>query len=105
MIIWVCESCLGVAANMSVLRKYLAGDIVKEFWLKTINESTESTRECPSCKSPIYDDDALSCMFCNSRLHVYDIGPLSKLNTPKGRLFAIIIALLVVAGFLLWIVL
>ena len=53
MVIWQCEDCLGVAANMSVLRKYLAGDIVKEFWLKTINESTESTRECPSCKQPL----------------------------------------------------
>jgi Zn-finger nucleic acid-binding protein len=38
---------------MSVLRKYLADDVVREFWLKTMNESTESDRGCPSCKQPL----------------------------------------------------
>lgn len=72
MIIWVCDSCLGVAANMSVLRQYLAGGIVKEFWLKTINESTQSDRKCPSCTQPLNefstskDDQRISLDLCKS---------------------------------------
>jgi Zn-finger nucleic acid-binding protein len=53
MVIWGCESCHGAAANMSVLRKYLADNIVSEFWITAIDQSTQSNRKCPSCKQPL----------------------------------------------------
>ena len=48
-VLWKCEKCSGTAANLAVLRKYLNSDIVREFWLRTISESTPSDRKCPSC--------------------------------------------------------
>jgi Zn-finger nucleic acid-binding protein len=53
MIIWGCDSCYGAAANISVLRKYLAGNIVKEFWITAIDQSAQSDRKCPCCTQPL----------------------------------------------------
>ena len=47
--LWRCEACSGVAANVAVLRRYLKDDIVKGLWLKAITESTPSDRKCPCC--------------------------------------------------------
>ena len=47
--LWLCETCAGLAVNVAVLRKYLAVEVVREFWLKATNESQLSDRKCPSC--------------------------------------------------------
>jgi Zn-finger nucleic acid-binding protein len=48
-LMWKCEVCSGMAANVSVLRNYLKGDTVKKLWLKAITASTPSNRKCPCC--------------------------------------------------------
>jgi Zn-finger nucleic acid-binding protein len=48
-LIWKCEVCSGVAANIAVLRKHLKNDTVKKLWLEAITASTPSNRRCPSC--------------------------------------------------------
>jgi Zn-finger nucleic acid-binding protein len=48
-LLWKCQLCSGVAANLAVLRKHLKGDTVKKFWLEAITASTPSNRKCPSC--------------------------------------------------------
>ena len=47
--LWLCETCAGLAVNVAVLRKYLAVEVVREFWLKATTESGPSDRKCPSC--------------------------------------------------------
>ena len=47
--LWKCEVCSGVAANLAVLRKYLQDDTVRRLWLEAITASTLSNRKCPSC--------------------------------------------------------
>ena len=48
-LLWKCQACSGVAANMAVLRKHLKSDAVKELWRTAVVGSTQSDRECPSC--------------------------------------------------------
>jgi Zn-finger nucleic acid-binding protein len=48
-LLWKCQLCSGVAANMAVLRKHLKDDTVKKLWLEAITASTPSKRKCPSC--------------------------------------------------------
>ena len=48
-LLWKCEACSGVAANIAVLRKYLKSDTVKELWRTAVTQSTPSDRGCPSC--------------------------------------------------------
>jgi len=48
-LIWKCEACSGIAANVSVLREHLKDGTVKKLWLEAITASTPSERKCPSC--------------------------------------------------------
>ena len=48
-LLWKCEACSGVAANMAVLRKYLKSDAVMGLWRTAAVESTLSERMCPGC--------------------------------------------------------
>ena len=32
--LWLCETCAGLAVNVAVLRKYLNAEMAREFWLK-----------------------------------------------------------------------
>ena len=48
-LLWKCEACSGVAANMAVLRKYLKSDTVKKLWRTAVVESKQSDRMCPGC--------------------------------------------------------
>lgn len=48
-LLWKCQACSGVAANLSVLRKHLKDDTVKKLWFEAITASTPSNRKCPSC--------------------------------------------------------
>ena len=50
-LMWKCDVCSGIAANVSVLRQYLKGDTVQKLWLEAITASTPSNRKCPSCTS------------------------------------------------------
>jgi len=47
--LWLCETCAGLAVNIAVLRKCLDTKIVREFWVKATNEGQPSDRKCPSC--------------------------------------------------------
>ncbi len=47
--LWLCETCAGVAVNVAVLRRYIDVKVVKEFWFKATNESRPSEKKCPSC--------------------------------------------------------
>ena len=48
--LWLCETCAGVAVNVAVLRKYLDVKIVRKFWFKATHEGQPSDRKCPSCE-------------------------------------------------------
>ena len=47
--LWLCETCAGIAVNVAVLRKCLSVKVVREFWFKATNEGQPSDRKCPSC--------------------------------------------------------
>ncbi len=55
---------------------------------------------CPHCGKPLYDWDALRCLYCGERLDV-KAGPLSLLKWRKIRVFSVILVLLVIAAFIL----
>lgn len=48
-LLWKCQLCSGVAANLAVLRRHLKDDTVKRLWLEAITASAPSNRKCPSC--------------------------------------------------------
>lgn len=52
-LLWLCETCAGVAVNVAVLRRYIDVKVVKEFWYKATNEGRPSERKCPSCKQEL----------------------------------------------------
>ena len=54
-LMWKCDVCSGIAANVSVLRQYLKGDTVQKLWLEAITASTSSNRKCPSCTNILKD--------------------------------------------------
>ena len=58
-LLWKCEACSGLAANMAVLRKYLKSDTVKELWRTAVVESTLSDRGCPSCGYALREFEAI----------------------------------------------
>lgn len=47
--LWRCPQCSGVAANLTVLRRHLEEEVVRDFWRKAIDASAPSTHKCPSC--------------------------------------------------------
>ena len=49
---WRCAVCSGVAANLTVLRRHLAEDVVRDFWRKAVDASAPSGNKCPSCSRP-----------------------------------------------------
>jgi len=53
---------------------------------------------CPHCKKPIYDDDALLCLYCGDSLR-RSSGVISRLKYPRPRIIATAVILLVLAGF------
>ena len=61
-LMWKCDVCSGIAANVSVLRQYLKGDTVQKLWLEAITASTPSNRKCPSCTSMLKEFDL--CRTC-----------------------------------------
>ncbi len=53
---------------------------------------------CPSCKNPIYDDEALLCHFCGGSLGKSSTGALGKMTGASGKWLAVtVIGLLLLA--------
>ncbi len=58
---------------------------------------------CPHCNNPIYDDEALLCVYCGQSLK-RGVGFMGKLKYPTPRIIAIIVILTVVLAFIMLIV-
>jgi len=52
-ILWQCQQCSGVAANLAVLRKLLGQDVASNFWREAMS-STPANRPCPSCHQALH---------------------------------------------------
>ncbi len=50
---------------------------------------------CPHCKKPIYDDDALLCLYCGESLE-RGVGFLGKMKYPGHFAIILIVFILVV---------
>jgi predicted amidophosphoribosyltransferase len=55
---------------------------------------------CPHCKKPIYDDEALLCLYCGQSLN-RGVGFMGKLKYPAHKIVIVIIVALVLASFLI----
>jgi len=55
---------------------------------------------CPHCKKPIYDDEALLCLYCGESLG-RNIGLFGKLKHPKPKIILVGLALLILLSFIL----
>lgn len=52
---------------------------------------------CPNCRKPIYDDEALLCLYCGDSLK-RSVGFMGKFKYPTPRvMLAIVVALLLLA--------
>jgi hypothetical protein len=58
---------------------------------------------CPHCKKPIYDDDALLCLYCGKSLK-HPIGFMGKIKYPRPKIIAIVLAVLVLLSFILFVI-
>jgi zinc-ribbon domain len=54
---------------------------------------------CPHCRQPIYDDEALLCLYCGESLE-RPAGFMGKLKYPKPKIIIIIIVILLLASFM-----
>ncbi|MFQ5681357.1 MAG: hypothetical protein ACE5GG_04840 [Candidatus Omnitrophota bacterium] len=55
---------------------------------------------CPHCQNPIYDDDALLCLYCGDSLR-RGVGVMGKIKYPTPRAIIVVAA----AGLILWLIL
>ncbi len=55
---------------------------------------------CPHCKKPIYDDEALLCMYCGENLE-RGVGTLGKMRYSIHWTLVVAIVLVVVFAFIL----
>jgi hypothetical protein len=51
---------------------------------------------CPSCKNPIYDEDALLCHFCGGSLRRASGGALGKMRGASTKWFWIMMGIILV---------
>ena len=58
---------------------------------------------CPHCNNPIYDEEALSCLYCGESLK-RDIGFMVKIKYSQFNTIAIVVALIVAISFILLII-
>jgi len=59
---------------------------------------------CPHCKNPIYDDEALLCLYCGESLR-RSVGFMGGLKYAAPRIILIIVILLVILSFVVLITL
>jgi Zn-finger nucleic acid-binding protein len=91
--IWRCPTCNGVMANIAVLRRYLGGSIVQNFWRKAIAGSAVAEKKCPSCRRSLSsfkvskDEQTIVLDICRRcQLLWFDKGELDafpKVNTEE----------------------
>jgi Zn-finger nucleic acid-binding protein len=81
--LWRCPQCSGVAANLTVLRRQLEEDVVRDFWRKAADAGAPSERKCPSCSRPLrefvarHEDQSLRLDLCKQcQLMWFDPGEL-----------------------------
>jgi len=59
-----------------------------------------SEYKCTHCGNPIYDDEALNCLFCGEALH-RDTGFLSRIRHPKPKIIGVLVMIFIIISFLL----
>lgn len=59
-----------------------------------------TTYICPHCKKPIYDDEALLCLYCGESLQ-RPAGFMGKLKYPKPKVIIVIIVALLLISFII----
>ena len=57
---------------------------------------------CPHCKNPIYDDEALLCLYCGGSLK-RSAGFIGNIKYPRPRIIATIVAVVIILSFIFWI--
>jgi len=55
---------------------------------------------CPHCKKPVYDDDALLCLYCGENLN-RSVGFMGSIKYPTPKIIIVILVVAVVVSFLL----
>lgn len=58
---------------------------------------------CPHCKKPVYDDEALLCLYCGEGLG-RNTGFMARLKYPNPRIILLLVVMFVIAGFILLVV-
>lgn len=56
---------------------------------------------CPSCKNPIYDEDALLCHYCGGSLNRSSDGALGRMRSAGGRWIWVTVVLILLGVFVL----
>ena len=62
-----------------------------------------SELQCPHCHKPIYDIDALNCLYCGKTLEC-NTGFLSRLRYPGPKIIFVIVIIFVIISFLILII-
>ncbi len=55
---------------------------------------------CPNCKNPIYDDEALSCIYCGQSLK-RDIGLMGKIKYSRFNLIITVVTIIIICSFII----
>ncbi len=58
---------------------------------------------CPHCKRPVYDDEALLCLYCGESLK-RRVGFMGKIRYPQSKMVLIILVGLILLSFVLLLV-
>ena len=58
-----------------------------------------SEYNCPHCKNPIYDDEALRCLYCGESLD-RPIGFMGRIKYVTPKTFLVIVVVLVLMSFI-----
>lgn len=56
---------------------------------------------CPNCKKPIYDDEALLCLYCGESLR-RGRGLMGKIKYPTSKTIAVITIIFILMVFVLF---
>ena len=62
--------------------------------------SAPSKYLCPSCKEPIYDEEALLCLYCGESLR-RGVGFMGKIKYPTYKIVIILVVIVVLISFAL----